>query len=306
MNMEVKVSFFRLTLASLVMGVGVSVRMTALRGPRYVLEGSNVTLTCEFDLEGDDLYSLLWWHDGSVLLRYTSHLDNHQNWTNMESSTEVEDLLVLDPVTNVTTPALAWFPSQGVQAQLGSDGGPDELWLLQAGHEAAGVYTCEVTTEAPPTFLTANASLMLHVIVPPSGSPLMQGTAGEVKEGQWVSAQCESAPATPPPNLTFYINQKPVVDGFMSAVKVSKTSDHKHVVSRSVGFTAHRPLFKTGHLILECRVTIDQLVWRATSDLILQGYNLVNEAADVCSQVVSIWLMGYAGIVISSGWLAEL
>ena len=51
--------------------LGVGVRMTAMNSPRYVMEGTNITLRCEFDLEGDSLYSLLWWRGGSVLLRYT-------------------------------------------------------------------------------------------------------------------------------------------------------------------------------------------------------------------------------------------
>lgn len=46
--------------------------MGSVGGVVHVIEGTNVSLTCEFDLEGDDLYSLLWWRDGSVLLRYTA------------------------------------------------------------------------------------------------------------------------------------------------------------------------------------------------------------------------------------------
>lgn len=46
----------------------------------------------------------------------------------------------------------------------GQEGGPEELWLVDVGQEAAGVYTCEVTTEAPPTFLTANVSFTVTVI----------------------------------------------------------------------------------------------------------------------------------------------
>ncbi|XP_042232966.1 uncharacterized protein LOC121873445 [Homarus americanus] len=143
-----------------VMGVSVGVRMKALEGPRYVVEGGNVSLTCRFDLEGDALYSVLWWHDGSVLLRYTVHYSEQQNGTMVDG----EDVLVLDPISNVTTRPLAWFPIQGVQAQLGPEGEPEQVWLLEVGQEAAGVYTCEVTTEAPPTFLTANASITLHVV----------------------------------------------------------------------------------------------------------------------------------------------
>lgn len=46
----------------------------------------------------------------------------------------------------------------------GPEGSPQELWLLDVQHEASGVYTCEVTTEAPPTFLTANVSFSVTVI----------------------------------------------------------------------------------------------------------------------------------------------
>lgn len=48
------------------------------------------------------------------------------------------------------------------------------------------------------------------IAVPPSASPLLEGTAGYVTEGQWVAASCNSAPALPPPALTFYINDRPV------------------------------------------------------------------------------------------------
>ena len=46
----------------------------------------------------------------------------------------------------------------------GSEGGPEVLWLLDVGHEVSGVYTCEVTAESPPTFLTANTSVTVVVV----------------------------------------------------------------------------------------------------------------------------------------------
>ncbi|XP_042884027.1 uncharacterized protein LOC122260707 [Penaeus japonicus] len=147
------------------MGVSLSVRMKNMGGTRYVLEGSNVSLSCEFDLEGDDLYSLLWWRDGSVLLRYTSHgEDDFHNETMAEVEVESEDMLVLDPISNVTTRPLTWFHIKGLKATLGEAGRPQELVLVNVDHNSAGVYTCEVTTEAPPTFLTANTSVTIHVV----------------------------------------------------------------------------------------------------------------------------------------------
>lgn len=59
------------------------------------------------------------------------------------------------------SPAWIYYPFAAFQ---GSEGGPEELWLLDVGQAASGVYTCEVTTEAPPTFLTANVSFIVTVI----------------------------------------------------------------------------------------------------------------------------------------------
>ncbi|KAG7162849.1 putative beaten path Ic-like, partial [Homarus americanus] len=229
-----------------VMGVSVGVRMKALEGPRYVVEGGNVSLTC----------------------------------------------------SNVTTRPLAWFPIQGVQAQLGPEGEPEQVWLLEVGQEAAGVYTCEVTTEAPPTFLTANASITLHVVAPLSGSPVLRGTAGVVSEGEWVAGHCESPPATPTPRISFYVNHTPVVKEFMSEVTVQNTVNNKQVVSRSVGFSAHRRLFIKGHLLLECRVSIEKLVWRATTDLVLEGNIVKNRATGVRSQGYNEWLLGTVALLV--------
>ncbi|XP_045102435.1 uncharacterized protein LOC123498933 [Portunus trituberculatus] len=285
----------RLIIGCAMVTLGVGVRMTSMSSPRYVMEGTNITLRCEFDLEGDDLYSLLWWRGGSVLLRYTPpHGEGLDSWD--EEDLGEEEQVLLDPISNVTTRPLAWFPSRGLDAQVDGEGGPEALWLLNVGHEASGVYTCEVTAESPPTFVTANASVTLVVIVPPSASPLLQGTAGYVAEGQWVDASCNSAPALPPPALAFYINDRPVVNAFMSPLRVREAANNKVVVSRSVGFTAHRRQFLNGHLALECRVTIDQLVWKATNDLLLLDYISESKAARVCVGGES-WVKG-AGVAL--------
>ncbi|KAK8377726.1 hypothetical protein O3P69_013990 [Scylla paramamosain] len=343
--------------------LGVGVRMTAMSSPRYVMEGTNITLRCEFDLEGDRLYSLLWWRGGSVLLRYTPPHGEGLDSGDEDDLGEKEQVL-LDPISNVTTRPLAWFPSRGPRRPgvhgdfvcdpdvanerlylpspeplpplshqsehrpapppfrpaalspltpstvwrdvnfltscellvFGGEEGPEALWLLNVGHEASGVYTCEVTAESPPTFVTANVSVTLVVIVPPSASPLLQGTAGYVTEGQWVAATCNSAPALPPPALAFYINGHPVMSEFMSPLRVREAADNKVVVSRSVGFTVHRRQFLNGHLALECRVAIDQLVWKATNDLVLQDYSSESKAARECAG--GVWWVKGTGVAL--------
>ncbi|XP_066970143.1 uncharacterized protein [Macrobrachium rosenbergii] len=244
--------------------------MTSPSGSKYVLEGSNVTLTCEFDLEGDELYSL------PLVAGWQSYISLVKPANSSGSGKEeraAEDIVVFDPISNITTRPLAWFPVDGVHATLCSKGWGEELCLLEVNPSAGGIYTCEVTTEAPPTFLTANASVSLHVVVPPLEAPIMSSTPGIVSDGEWLSVQCDSPPALPAPNISFFINQKPVVDDLMSGVQVTGSGDERLVVSRSVGFIASEALFIHGHLVLECRVSIEELTWRTSSDILLEGYN---------------------------------
>lgn len=81
-----------------------------------------------------------------------------------------------------------------------------------------------------------------------------------------------------------------VTNEFMSPLRVREAANNKVVVSRSVGFTAHRRQFLNGHLALECRVAIDQLVWKATNDLVLQDYTSESKTARVCASGGAWWV----------------
>lgn len=83
---------------------------------------------------------------------------------------------------------------------------------------------------------------------------------------------------------------------FMSPLRIREAANNKVVVSRSVGFTAHRRQFLDGHLALECRVAIDQLVWKATNDLLLQDYTSESRAARMC--VGGVWWVKEAGVAL--------
>ncbi|XP_042884028.1 uncharacterized protein LOC122260708 [Penaeus japonicus] len=135
-------------------------------------------------------------------------------------------------------------------------------------------------------------------MVPPTGLPVLRGTSGIVTEGQWIAAECDSAPALPTPALAFFINHTPVVKPFMSAPSVATTKDHRRVVSRTVGFPAHRRLFAKGHLLLECRVTIENLVWTASTDLLLEGYDPADDAAGGGAHRPSWW----SWVVVAALW----
>lgn len=95
----------------------------------------------------------------------------------------------------------------------------------------------------------------------------------------------------------------------MSPAVVREVAGNKVVVSRTISFVAHRRLFLRGHLALECRVTLSQLVWKATNDLILEDYSLGNGAPGVCWGSVW-WRKGIAMVFLSlyhwMGWWETL
>lgn len=49
---------------------GISLKMARVSVPRYTLRGESVELLCEFDLQGDKLYSVSWYKDHDEFYRF--------------------------------------------------------------------------------------------------------------------------------------------------------------------------------------------------------------------------------------------
>ncbi|XP_076058986.1 uncharacterized protein LOC143035833 [Oratosquilla oratoria] len=271
---------------------------------KYVVEGDNVTFDCNYDLEGEQLYTLLWWKDDQMLLRYLPGEYNDRKREDtleepQEEEGEVEErprnLLEEDneeeegeggvageentELTSLTSPEMGpplqvvtWFDQAGVKAFVQRDPVPRRLLLLEVHLNASGNYVCEVTTEAP-TYYTVRSTTTLHVMVPPRTDPKLEGPQGVVVEGTNVQATCTSSPSLPTPTVTFWINDKSVMEEYMSPPSVSTTDAGEIEVRRSVEFQAHRGVFDKGVLLLQCRVTLHDLVWNSTSKLLLENYD---------------------------------
>lgn len=47
-----------------------ALKITGINVPAIAKSGSTVTLTCSFELNGDQLYSLTWWKDDHTFFKY--------------------------------------------------------------------------------------------------------------------------------------------------------------------------------------------------------------------------------------------
>ena len=54
-----------------------AVRMRTTLGDVYAMLDGNTTLYCDVDLEGEELYSLMWYKEADLLMRYSPKAPQH-------------------------------------------------------------------------------------------------------------------------------------------------------------------------------------------------------------------------------------
>ncbi|GFS44579.1 uncharacterized protein NPIL_498241 [Nephila pilipes] len=108
-------------------------RLKYLKIPRIFPSGLDVVLTCDFDLEGETLYAIKWFHDGQEFYRY---------------SPEEE-------------PRSMFFPARGIKVDMRRTTNTTvvlkdtELWTT-------GMFRCEVLADAP-SFHTVTAEAFMII-----------------------------------------------------------------------------------------------------------------------------------------------
>nr|XP_050844128.1 uncharacterized protein LOC127061376 isoform X1 [Vespula vulgaris] len=145
-----------------------------------------VTLQCEYDLGGKDLYSVKWFKDGVEFFRF------------MPSS---------EPVSE-------YFHVEGIVVDIAQSNGRQVKLLGQSNNRRekinlTGSYGCEVSSEAP-SFRMTYAEANMSVAVLPTKPPVLDGFRPYYKIGEVLEAACTSALSYPRAVLTFILNGKEV------------------------------------------------------------------------------------------------
>ncbi|XP_026315807.1 uncharacterized protein LOC113227144 [Hyposmocoma kahamanoa] len=156
-----------------------SIRLLELRVPSHAATGGEALLGCQFDLQGDLLYSVSWYKDDKMFFRYKPGNGNTMS-----------------------------FPTKGITIDM-TRSSSDVVTLVNLTTDSAGLYRCEVAGEKP-RFDTAAAEKYITINILPKSSPQLSGMRSHYNFGQLVTVNCTSPASQPEAQLVWLINNRPV------------------------------------------------------------------------------------------------
>ncbi|XP_054719342.1 uncharacterized protein LOC129228683 [Uloborus diversus] len=128
-----KISFLHLWYMFIVFQVCFCLRLRSLRIPESWPSGLDVELVCEFDLEGDTLYAIKWFHNGEEFYRFCPSED----------------------------PSTMFFPARGINLDVHRTTNTSVV-LRDLERISTGYFRCEVLADAP-HFQTVTAEAFMTV-----------------------------------------------------------------------------------------------------------------------------------------------
>lgn len=144
--------------------------------PQAVKIFETITFHCNYDLEGEPLYTVKWYKGRKEFFRYIPK--------------EFPNTVV--------------FAVPGISIDV-SKSGPHEVVLKDVQLEATGRYYCEVSSDAP-NFDTRDANKFMYVVDMPNENPIMEISKENIGYGYLLRANCTTPPSFPAMNVTWYIN----------------------------------------------------------------------------------------------------
>jgi len=209
-------------------GLG-SLQMEDVTVPQPLLLGQRASLSCRYNLEGEPLYSVKWYHNGREFYRHMPRLDE---WT---------------PV----------FPVTGISILSHKSSNSLSTVVLRVGLHTGGVFRCEVSSEAP-HFDTAVKAVQANVSAIPHG-PHISGLSSSYRPGDTVMGTCKTTGALPSPTLIWYINGAPITHGSIErqgggTVSLSQRVDLEGLEDSflTITFKLRNDHFKGNRLKLKC------------------------------------------------------
>ncbi|OAD55025.1 hypothetical protein WN48_05650 [Eufriesea mexicana] len=240
----------------------VALRMLELVVPQHVVRGQNIRLECNFNLDGETLYSVKWYKDGNEFYRYAPQ----------------------------DRPPVLVFQLPGVTANI-HNSTERSVVLYSVNLMSTGRYRCEVSAEAPFFQTVSDHSDMLVVewkkkIVKlaalPEDGPVITGRPGRhrYQVGDVVRFNCTSAKSKPAAMLSWFINGDPVSDLRGTVVVDTQYLRGPHIteVDREgletavlgLEFRLRTKHFKRGDLKIKCLATIATVYWKS-NELSIEG-----------------------------------
>ncbi|PZC85124.1 hypothetical protein B5X24_HaOG202888 [Helicoverpa armigera] len=213
-----------------------SLRLVELRVPTHEPEGGMALLGCQYDMEGDTLYSVKWYKDGREFYRFVPKND----------------------------PPVYYFPTPGVSVEI-SRSSNTVVALVNLTQESAGHYRCEVSGEAP-KFTTVFRQKYINIHLLPKGRPRVTGLKEQYNFDDMVVANCSLPPSRPKAHLKWLVNDKPAPSSYILGpwYRVSAERPDAAETILQLSFYATTSDFINGAIKLKCQATIAPLYQRET------------------------------------------
>jgi len=242
-----------------------SIIMDRVEVPEHPVVGTSVDLICHYKLENtragksEDIYSVKWYKNGKEFYRYVPK-DN--------------------PPSQV-------FNVPWITVEQGRSN--HRVVRLQKLHlKTSGIFTCEVSSEAP-RFSTATGAGTMNVIDLPDERPIITGANDRgYRVGDWLDVNCTSPKSNPPSLLKWYINDELPTESYNIPIAPQKLSGDLFTARQRLRLQLKRQHFVHGDVTLKCTARIYKEYYMSTSKS-YQGLGLSEKALEISGRANDGW-----------------
>jgi len=216
-----------------------AIRLTEDSIPSHAIIADRVELVCNYDMEGDKLYSVKWYRNGQEFYRYIP----------------------------TDTPDTTVFPYPGIYVDEYRSS-ETRIILRKVDLATTGMFRCEVSGEAP-LFQTAASSNVLVVVDLPDSGPVIEGAAPRYHHEDMLEANCTSPRSLPAASLKWYINNEEATGEML--VYYPFIEEEPKLLTSVLGLRLKMRsgiLSGSGDLKIKCTAAIDPIYWKSSEESI--------------------------------------
>jgi len=213
-----------------------ALKITRVAVPSTRRVGEPVALECDYDLEGDRLYSVKWYKGMLEFFRFTPG----------------------DQFPSKT------FSLPGVLVD-GENSNGRLVSLRPITLAASGVYRCEVSTDAPWFRTETRQASMLVVELPPS-PPSLHGLRPLYLEGEYLEVNCSSERSRPAAALTWYINGEQAESRHLRQYAPRGVDGNLETSTLGLRLTVGGHHLSQKQLVLRCVASISNVYYKSTQE----------------------------------------
>ncbi|KAG4077653.1 hypothetical protein HA402_012964 [Bradysia odoriphaga] len=230
-----------------------SLRITDLQIPEFMVKNSSVQLSCDFDLEGAELYSLKWFVSNHEFYRFVPN--------------EIPEQKV--------------FPGYGINVDL-KNSSMKVVTIRSTNISPDSTFTCEVSSDAPFFDSVTQSGVIKNINTLPKQGPKITGLSSNVI-GDSIFLICSSIGSKPAAQLTWLLNEQPINKNKLGHYIVTPAENNLEISSLGLNFVIDNNSFQCGSMKLKCIASIPNTDYNKSEEM-----NISNHANDTDSECTKL------------------